>query len=289
MSGPDDDAADDVSFVELTPGEEQAISALLASLPAEPMPPEVFARIEAALAAEPPLPGTGQDVLPSLDAARRRRARGSGPLLFRVAASVVALAAAVTLGVALVHSGNSSSGGASTAADASGTNGNALAGGVATRSTAASSAASGPAAGVRISRTGRTYSADNLTQDAADLVEGITVTSGSEATPPVAAPEASPSGETVVPSKSDATRAYSAEKVATTPSLLDACVREITDHDGRKALAVDVGTWAGHPALVIVLPPIAGTSDLSASVVKPTCGQVDDSSDILNVAFFPLP
>ena len=47
----DDETRDDVA--DLTPEDEQAVADLLASLPATPMPPEVLARIEAALAAEP--------------------------------------------------------------------------------------------------------------------------------------------------------------------------------------------------------------------------------------------
>jgi hypothetical protein len=77
--------------------------------------------------------------------------------------------------------------------------------------------------------------------------------------------------------------------VAGTPTQLSACVRELTDGDGRTALAVDVGRWAGQPVLVIVLPAVTGTTDLGVYVVKPTCGQVSDSSDIVKAIFIPRP
>jgi hypothetical protein len=283
MSGPDDDDLDDIE--PLTPEEERAVSALLAALPAEPMPPEVLARIEAALADEPPLAGTSANVLPSLDAARTRRRALHGQLLFRVAASVVGLAGAIAVGLVIVNSGGSSSAGsASTVAEGAASTG--------TSSAAASSAfdsTSRPASGsaTRLTRSGRSYDAANLAPAATQLVKGLTIppTTLSAAGSGTSAAEPSPTATTKQAPKTPTTVAA----LAASPQLLNACVRELTDGDGRQALAVDVGTWAGHDALVIVLPPVTGTTDLAVFVVSPTCGQVDDSTDILKFVTVPHP
>ena len=71
------------------------------------MPAEVFSRIEAALAAEPaPVPLAP---VVNLNAASRGK-QSRGPMIFKVAASVVGLVGAVALGLAVVQNGGGSSG-----------------------------------------------------------------------------------------------------------------------------------------------------------------------------------
>src|SRR3954470_12426322 len=101
----DDETLDDVP--ELTPEDEQAVADLLAALPATPMPPEVLARIEAALAAEPALAATAG--VTTLAAGRERRRPARGPLVFRIAASVLAVVGLTALGVAFVNGGGATS------------------------------------------------------------------------------------------------------------------------------------------------------------------------------------
>jgi hypothetical protein len=284
----------------LSPEEEAAISALLASLPAEPMPPAVLARIEAALAAEPPLAAAARTVI-SLDTARARRRRLS-PTLLRVAASIVVLAGAIALGVHAI--GNTSGEAGSTAAGA--------APDAATPSAAL--AASSPASGVngqsglRVTVSGRAYDAANLSSLAARLAgtsETVTGRGTKSPSPPTgtpiggsAAPEASPTTAPVTtPSPGSAAPSdsgrqplsrYSASQIATTPTLLAACVAQLTQGSGSTPLAVDAGTWLGKQALVVVLPSPDRTSHaLAVYVVGTSCGQVADSTEIYEVTFLP--
>src|SRR4051812_8019242 len=157
----DDETLDDVP--ELTPEEERAVTDLLAALPATPMPPEVLARIEAALAAEPALATTA--AVTTLAEARDRRRTSRGPLIFRIAASAVAVVGLTALGVALVNRGGSDAGGG--AAD--------MAEGATSSAAAASSPAAGPAASragaLRVTFSQKTYTPANLAAQAAALLD----------------------------------------------------------------------------------------------------------------------
>lgn len=284
----------------LSPEDEAAISALLASLPAEPMPPAVLARIEAALAAEPPLAAAARTVT-SLDSARSRR-RFLSPTLLRVAASVVVLGGAIALGVHAI--GNTSSQEVSTAGAAP----DAAAPSNALPASSPAFAAGGP--GLRVTVSGRAYNAANLSSLAARLAGSPETLSGDgtkSSTPPGTPPGAqigssvpaatattapgTPSpGASAVPSDSSPhpRTTYSASEIATTPTLLAACVAQLNQGSGSTPLAVDVGTWLGKQALVVVLPSPDKTSHaLAVYVVGPSCGQVADSTDIYEVTFLP--
>jgi hypothetical protein len=291
MSESDDDVE------ALTPEEEQAVSALLASLPAEPMPPEVLARIEEALAREPALIGSAAPVLPSLETARQRR-NLHGPLLFRVAASVVGVAVAFGVGLIIVESGGpgssagTSAAGAPSVPAAADSTARAASGSTAAGSTAASASASNEF-GIRVLRTGRTYDAANLATQAIPLIAGVPFQTLAPAAASTAASSAAvangPGKKSAVPSRTglpatSAPHPISAGQLVDSPTLLAACVSELADRDGRSAIAVDIGSWAGAPAVIVVLPPAAGTSDLEVFAVRPSCGQVNDSSDVLDFA-----
>ena len=85
------------------------------------------------------------------------------------------------------------------------------------------------------------------------------------------------------------TTSYSTAKLVTTSSLLDSCVKEITDGGDRTPLAVDAGQWNNEPAVVIVLPALDDTTSLEVFVVKASCGSVKDSSDLLTFTNIPRP
>ena len=162
MTTRDDDSRDD-DVPDLSPEDEQAVAALLASLPATPMPPEVLARIEAALAAEPALAATPG--VTTLAEARERRRPSRGPLVFRIAASAVAVVGLTALGIAFVNGGGSTSGGSgASTAD--------LAGGSASAAESASAVASSVAERVAPAspRRGTTYTAADLAAQAAALL-----------------------------------------------------------------------------------------------------------------------
>ena len=269
MTSRDDE--NDEGVADLTPEDEQAVADLLASLPATPMPPEVLVRIEAALAAEPALTATAG--VTTLAAARDRRGTSRGPLVFRIAASLVAVVGLTALGVAFVNGGGSSSdgSGASTQDMAEGGTSSAAA-------SAAVPAASAATSGLRVLSSGKTYTAADLPAQATALL--------SAATPqPAAAGGSTAASASGSFAGSKRAAEIQAEQLVKTPSKLAACVRELTDGDGRTPLAVDTGRWDNQAALVIVMPADAAGGQRQVFVVKPTCGTVDDSSDILQVAF----
>ena len=76
-----------------------------------------------------------------------------------------------------------------------------------------------------------------------------------------------------------------AKSLAASPTKLAACVKELTDGDGRTPLAVDTGRWDNQAAVVVILPADGASGQRQVFVVKPTCGTTDDSSDILQIAF----
>jgi len=268
-----DDERDDVP--DLTPEDEAAVAALLASLPATPMPPEVLARIEAALAAEPALAATA--AVTTLAEARERRRPSRGPLVFRIAASLVAVVGLTALGIAFVNGGGSTSGGSSgSTAD--------MAEGGTSSAAAASAPSAPPAGGTLVTKSGKTYTAADLAAQAAALLSAagpVPAAGSGSAAASSAAP--SPSGKSLTP-QSD-TAYLRAMALAGNREGLAACVKELTDGDGRTPLAVDTGRWDNQAALVIVLPADAASGQRQVFVVKPTCGTTDDSSDILQVAF----
>ncbi len=269
MTTRDDDSRDD-DVPDLSPEDEQAVAALLASLPATPMPPEVLARIEAALAAEPALAATPG--VTTLAGARAQRRPSRGPLVFRIAASAVAVVGLTALGIAFVNSGGSSSAGGSA------TGGDLAEGSASVAASVAGPALSSPTSGVRVTATGKTYTAADLLAQAAALLAG-----GSSSAPAAGSAAPTTSGKTVTPQADTAYR--QATELAGNPNLLAACVKELTDGDGRTPLAVDTGRWDNQAALVVVLPADGASGQRQVFVVKPTCGKTDDSSDILQVAF----
>jgi hypothetical protein len=277
MTSRDDDAdrATDEE-AELSPEEEQAVSALLAALPATPMPPEVIARIEAALAAEPALAATPGVTTLAKERDRRRPSRR--PLVFRVAASVIALVGLTAFGIAVVNSGGATSSGGSSASTA-----DAAAGAASVAASAAAPPASAPAGGVRLTASGQDYTAATLAVQAESLLTASAAPSASSAAGESTAPAASASGTSDNRAATLGKAAFASLQAS--PNKLAACVKELTDGDGRAPLAVDVGRWDHQVAFVIVLPADKTSTQRQVYVVKPTCGTTNEGTDILEVAF----
>jgi negative regulator of sigma E activity len=269
----------------LTPEEEQAVSALLASLPVEPMPAEVFSRIEAALAAEPaPLPLAP---VVTLNAPSRHKP-SRGPMIFKVAASVVGLVGAVALGLAVVQGGGASSAGSAAGGTAKSaeTAASTPAAASASASAAASSAGSGiPAAArpPRVSQSRFDYNQANLSSAATALATGRSLPTSADAAASAGTSSSTGTGATGTASS------FSTASLVTTASLLDSCVKELTDGAARTPIAVDAGEWNHQPAVVIVLPALDDPTNLEVFVVKASCGQVKDSSDLLQFTNIPRP
>jgi negative regulator of sigma E activity len=281
VSDEQDDGLDDLE--PLTAEEEQAVSALLASLPVEPMPAEVFSRIEAALAAEPALLPLAP-VVTLNDPSRHKPSRG--PMIFKVAASVVGLVGAVALGLAVVQGGGASSAGSAAGGTAKSAETAASTPAAASASAAASSAGSGiPAAArpPRVSQSRFDYNQANLSSAATALATGRSLPTSADA-----AASAGTSSSTG-PGATGTASSFSTASLVTTASLLDSCVKELTDGAARTPIAVDAGEWNHQPAVVIVLPALDDPTNLEVFVVKASCGQVKDSSDLLQFTNIPRP
>ncbi len=239
----DGDAAEVARLIDTDPGWADAYAALgaarpaldeaLASLAPGPVPPDVVARLDRALATEAGAhPGTGAKVV-RLD----QRRRG-----WRVAAGVVAAAAVV----AAVFGGVTALRGGSQYAATSGANKDA-------RSNAGGSAVtapqlSGPATAVTASGTDYTH---------ATLGQAGLVAAPYSAKAPAAAGNAD---ELSVPP---------ALARLTDPAARSACLAAIVAADGGTPTSVDYARYQGQPALIVVLS--GGAKRVVAA--GPSCGQ----------------
>ncbi len=233
-------------------------------------PPDLDARIAAALtSAGPVLPSqpqvgperaevaAGADVVP-LDSRRRRAPRWLG-----AAAGVAVLGGAALVTAQLV--------GGSTAVDSS------SAGGAADSSVAeqAPTALAGPGAGLQALATGRDYGPATLPDQVDDLVADARSGAG-----PGEAPAAGGTQEDESPGDQSAQgsdggaepRSGSTLPAAlgplSTPAGVDECLAAL-GAGGQVPLAVDLATYQGEPAAVIVLPSTRGGVDVW--VVSRTC------------------
>jgi anti-sigma factor RsiW len=214
--------------------------ALLTTLPTDPMPAAVADRIDTALASLPPA-----TVLPL---GGRRRGWRSHPTAagLGAAATVAALVAAVVIGKTHHSSSPSDSSQAVGAAGAQNTTRAALA--------LPPSQASGT-----------TYTSKN----AARTVPQLLAPSESAAVAP-----SSPTPQTLAKVQSvpaALTRLYG------TPAALEDCVRAVESGSAPVTpLAIDFATYAGTPAVLIVLPGLQ-TGKIDAWFVGPECGTASDA------------
>lgn len=225
-----------------------------------PMPDDVAARLDAALAAaareREPAGGTDVDlghpatVLP-LGPARERRAARLSPAARRAAKAVVGVAAAALIavgGYAALHQSSPS----------------------ATASKGSADSAAAPAAGaltpndaraVRAQATGTAYTKANI----AAKVSGLLRTALSAGT----------SGAAAAGGTAPLPQALAQSSTLGTPAGLTACVNTLSGVTDVRPLLVDLATFEGKPAAIIVLP--AGTGE-QIWVVSRSCTPADDGT-----------
>lgn len=235
-------------------GQLRASRALLSALPADPMPADVAARIDAALAAEPaPAPGfaRGGDIVPI----RARRSWWRGPNLAAAAAGVAVLA----LGSALIvgHLGGKSAPAQNADKSAHSAAG---AGGVAAAPTT-----------VKQWQTGSDYNAANR----AALVAGLVV----RVPPPFPTPTAASVGATATtPPRAPASFSRDALR---DPATVIACAGLLADHPVLP-IAVDYARYEGAPATILVLPGLSDPAgELDVYVIRSAC-----SNSAPDITFF---
>ncbi|HEY5032756.1 MAG TPA: hypothetical protein VIJ54_09800 [Actinomycetes bacterium] len=266
-------------FVPLSADDDAYVSALLADLPEVPMPLDVRARLDAALAdlatAEPVVrPTVGATVVP-LSSAPSSRWRN--PRVLQAAAGLVLVAAAVFVGIKVTGSNGS-----------------------AASPTSAGAASSSEA--LALTRSGTAYTTASLSADVQKLVAhklppaaGGT-TSGSIAAPsvPSGSPQYSaggPTPEATTPTGAlDSSKAAADAKVAAiaaNATSLAPCIAAIEDGMAYvNPYAIDVGTFNGQAALLVVLPSAQDPASYDVFVVGSTCG-VGNDADLISYHLVP--
>lgn len=239
MSDPLDEGLDDDRFVH----------DLLAGLPEPTMPPEVAARIDAALAAEAGTVdprgtlATAAATVTPITAGRRAgpgaRLRGHRLMSAAAVVAVLALGSAVVVGAL--------SGRSSTSSDASG----------ATAALASRAPGAAGAETTRLTASGRGYTKANLGPEVLALVAGTA--------PTPAAPDSAVS-----------TLAAPAKTLVEDRPRLAACLAKVEEGGPTTApVAVDAGSFEGQPALVVVL--VGSSTSYDVFVVSPACSSADAS------------
>lgn len=221
---------------------------LLAGLPEPTMPPDVAARIDAALAAEAATvdarstPATAAATVTPITAGGSglgARLRGHWLMSAAAVVAVLALGSAVVVGALNGRSSTSSNASGGTAALASRAPG--AAGGETTRLTAS----------------GRGYTKTNLGPEVLALVAG---TATSPATPDGAISALAAPAKTLVEDR----------------PRLAACLAKVEEGGPATApVAVDAGSFEGQPALVVVL--VGSSTSYDVFVVTPACSSADAS------------
>jgi hypothetical protein len=217
---------------------------LAAAAAVGPAPDDVTDRLDAALAAEQRSTVAAATVTP-LEPGRRTTA---GMRVLQAAAVLVLLFAGAGLAVSAIQGGGESD---TTASEAGGV---------------AADAASPPAAGeFPVTASGRNWSADTLPDAVPGLVAGSLA-------PPVPKTRAD-SGGAAAPEASRELADNPVGRLAGGPDLAD-CVTALNDGPVTP-LAVDLASWQGSPAAIVVLPTPDDPSTVDAWVVDPSCAQAD--------------
>jgi Putative zinc-finger len=262
------------------------VASLLSAAPAPSMPPEVANRIDAALAiAIAGQQAADRDQTPSAPAAQetsgrvigietaRHRRRPNWGRVAGAAAAVVAIAGAAVLGTQVIRDNGG-------------------------ETTAATLAESAPETAVPVTASGRDFAVEDLSAVARELVAAPPAESVESAEQPgvmSAAPEdagaeAGADAEAAAPDAAAPEAGAPAENrqgqddassALGDPNRRDACYRAITGGRQVTPLAVDLGSYNGEPAAVVVLPsdPDEASGPAVAIVVGENCG-VGGAADI---------
>jgi hypothetical protein len=246
------------------------VTATLAELPPVTMPDAVWERLSAAVAAEPVLTPEGAATVIPIGEVRRRRSWRPGMGLVAGAAGVALIGAIV---VPILNSSSSS--------DLSGGDGSVTA---ADRGAPAESGTVPPVAYVA-SRTGTDYQPEALERQATSLVASRSAFTATATLPPETSTEPSPE-DTATPSDAppatpsgtplDSASANVLLKLTAGPAAAQACLESYLDAPGIMPLAIDIGTWDGKPAAVIVLPNEFDPTAADVFVIDPDCTGPED-------------
>ena len=195
---------------------------LLAALPPEQMPEAVSARIDAALSALPPT-----TIVPLSSKRRGWRAHPTAAGL-GAAAAVAALVAALVVGKTSSDNSSTEAGGSADSLGAAG---------------AARTSVPLPTTSV----SGNHYTARNLDRTVSALLTPVTAMAAAPEGDASATPQ--PSTAKAVPRPEPALN-----RLFTSPTALEACVRGIEGGPAVQPLAIDFATYQGAPAVLVVLP-----------------------------------
>lgn len=256
-------------------GDFAALAELLQSLRSlpgtatEPMPDAVWQQLEQALASEPVMTPEGAATVVPLQARRDRRMRRPG------IGAVVAVAGLALVGAVAVPSllnlnsgGNDSGGGLASDSD---------------DSTADRSPESGPvtAADFVATRSGTAYDEQQLSAQVTKLVSQRTALESAEdgdltssyggLTPSPTASDEEGSEAAVEDEDQVNSATGRVAGLATSPAAAQACLEGYLDASGVAPLAIDIGTWDGSPAAIIVLPDGADPTLAVVWVIDPEC------------------
>lgn len=219
--------------------------ALLTALPAEQMPEQVREQVDAALAraAEEP----SRTVVPL---ARRGRAWNSPAVAGAAAAAAVVVLVGALVAGNVIHRGRSS--GTTNTPSAASAGGNAT--------------ATAPVQTKEWS-TGANYSAANLPTLVPRLLQGTPPALSGTTASPTDGLSASSGKQAVASPRSGFTQ----DQLRASPAALQACATALADGVPTTPVAVDFASFAGKPAVILVLPTPSHPALLDVWVVRSTC------------------
>lgn len=238
------------------------VSTTLADLPAVAMPDDVWTRVSAALEAEPVVTPAGAATVVPLD--QRRRSRRPGMGVVAGAAGIALIGAIVVPMVFSTSSQNTAGGDGSVTAD----------GGARAESDRV------PAVAYVASTTGTDYEVDELEQQVTTLVSRRSAFTATATPPPE--PTSSPTpADTAAPTEVTTSPLASGSVAADAlrvdgPQAAQACLESYLGVAGIVPLAIDIGTWDGERAAVVVLPAEDDPSLAEVWVLDPDCAGPDD-------------
>jgi len=261
----------------------QALAQLGASAPSgaahEPMPDEVWHRLENALIAEPVVTPEGATTVVPMAPIRKRRFGRPG---IGVVAAVAGVALVGAIAVPTIRSMDSNDATLGTASSDS----------------SAARDANGPtsADAFRATRSGTQYDEESLDTQVNQLVAARTALYDSSVGdlqsdddesyvyPELASPSPNRSPKsTSAPTTGGGLNMARAGALATSPAAAQACLEGYLGLPGVTPLAIDIGLWDGEPAAVIVLPK-ADPTVVEVWVIEPSCSTANAEDPLIYYA-----